>query len=816
MGAVLDALANVGHAVLVAPPGAGKTTVIPLRLLGERWLGGQRIVMLEPRRLAARAAARRMAELLGEPVGQTVGYRTRDEKVVGSNTRIEVITEGILVRRLQSDPTLAGTGLVVLDEVHERNLVSDLSLALLLDARQALRPDLRVVAMSATVDAGRLAAVLGGSAGPSPVVTSDGRRYPVTVRWWPPFAQDRTEAHVARVVVQALAADPEGDVLVFLPGAAEIDRTARALSGVGTASHPVDVRPLYGALPMAAQDRALAPSPEGRRRVVLATDIAESSLTVAGVRIVVDAGLVRSPRFDPGTGLTRLVTSPASKAAADQRAGRAGRLGPGIAHRLWSEADHARRAPYPEPEIAVVDLAGLALEVAAWGSTPSELPFLDPPPERAWAEAQLLLEALGALDGAGRPTTTGRAMVDLPLHPRLARMVVDGRTRGQGWPATVLAAVLDERDVFGGRRDERPADLADRVAVVSGDRTHPAANRDAVRSAARRAREIARRVSVKPTPIDANVLGGLVGLAYPDRIAQARGGGRFRLRAGGGGWLPDTDHLAPAPFLAVADLDVGLGDGRIRTAAAFDEVDVRALLGAEVETVTTTTWDSDRDDLRQRIETRAGALVLATSVGPAQAGEEATDALVERVRATGGSVLGWTSGARALQARMRFLHGVDPARWPDVADAALLETLATWLAPFLTGARGRSDLAGIDLVRVLRAGLDHRGLLDLDRLAPTRVELGNGRHLDVTYGADTGPTASTRLQRLYGTTRHPMVAAGRVPVVLHLLSPAGRPVQITADLPGFWQGTWSDVRKEMAGRYPRHAWPMDPATASPS
>lgn len=756
-----------------------------------------------------------MAELLGEPVGQTVGYRTRDEKVIGRDTRIEVITEGILVRRLQQDPTLAGTGLVVLDEVHERNLVSDLSLALLLDAREALRPDLRVLAMSATVDAGRLAAVLGGADGAAPVVTSDGRQYPVRVQWWPPSTQDRTEAHVARVVVQALAASPEGDVLVFLPGAAEIDRTARALGGVGTAQHPVDVRPLYGALPMAEQDRALAPSPEGRRRVVLATDIAESSLTVAGVRIVVDAGLVRSPRFDPGTGLTRLVTSPGSKAAADQRAGRAGRLGPGVAHRLWSEGDHARRAPYPEPEISVVDLAGLALEVAAWGSTLGDLPFLDPPPERAWAEAQLLLVALGALDHAGRPTATGRAMVDLPLHPRLARMVLDGRDRGQGWSASVLAAVLDERDLFGGRRDERPADLADRVAAVSGDRTHPAANRDAVRSATRRAREIARRVGIKPTPVDVNALGLLVGLAYPDRIAQARGGGRFRLRAGGGGWLPDIDHLAPSPYLAVADLDVGLGDGRIRTAAALDEADVRNLVGAEVETVTSTAWDSSRDDLRQRTEVRVGALVLATTVGPAQAGEEATDALVDRVRATGGSVLGWTDGARVLQARLGFLHGVEPERWPDVADAALLETLDTWLAPFLAGARGRADLARIDLVRVLRAGLDHRSLLDLDRLAPTRVELGNGRHLNVTYG-DTGPVASTRLQRLYGTARHPMVANGRVPVILHLLSPAGRPVQITADLPGFWQGTWSDVRKEMAGRYPRHSWPVDPVSALPS
>ena len=810
------ALASVGQAVLVAPPGAGKTTVIPIRLLGEPWLDGQRIVVLEPRRLAARAAARRMAELVGEPVGETVGYRTRDERVVGSRTRIEVITEGILVRRLQGDPTLVGTGLVVLDEVHERNLVSDLSLALLLDARRGLRPDLRVLAMSATVDAGRLAETLGGADGVAPVVTSDGRQHAVVVQWWPPAPQDRPEAHVARVVSQALALEPEGDVLVFLPGAAEIDRTARLLTGVGTGGAPVDVLPLYGALPMAQQDRALAPSPDGRRRVVLATDIAESSLTVAGVRLVVDAGLVRSPRFDPGTGLTRLVTSPASKAAADQRAGRAGRLGPGVAHRLWSEADHARRAAYPEPEISVVDLAGLALEVAAWGSTVEDLPFLDPPPKRAWAEAQMLLEALGAVDAAGRPTVAGRAMVELPLHPRLARMVVDGHRQGLGWPAAVLAAVLDERDVFGGRRDERPADLAERVSAVAGDRSHPAANRDAIRSATRRAREIARRVSIKPSPIDLSVLGPLVAMAYPDRIAQTRGGGRFRLRAGGGGWLPDADHLAPAPFLAVADLDVGLGDGRIRTAAALDEADVRALVGDEVETVTTTAWDPVRDDLRRRTESRAGALVLATSEGPAEPGDAATAALVDRVRATGGSVLGWTDGARALQARLGFLHLVDPVRWPDVADAALLENLDAWLVPFLAGIHRRVDLARIDLARVLRASLGHRELVDLDRLAPTRLELGNGRQINVVYEGEAGPSAAVRLQKLYGTSQHPTVAGGRVPVILHLLSPAGRPVQITADLPGFWRGTWGEVRKEMAGRYPRHSWPTDPASAAPS
>ncbi len=810
---VRAALAHRGTAVLVAPPGAGKTTVVPIRLLAEPWLADQRVVVLEPRRLAARAAARRMAELLGEPVGRTVGYRTRDEQVVSAATRIEVITEGILVRRLQADPTLEGTGLVALDEVHERSLVTDLSLAFVLDARRGVRPDLRVLAMSATIDADRLAAVLGDGGPPAPVVSSTGRLHPVAVRWWPPEPRDRMEAHAARVVGRALAAQPEGDVLVFLPGAAEIDRTARALSGALPAT--VAVRPLHGSLPVADQDRALAPSAPGERRVVLATDIAESSLTVAGVRIVVDAGLARGPRFDPGTGLTRLETLPASVAAADQRAGRAGRLGPGVAHRLWSEADHARRTPFPAPEISVVDLAGLALEVAAWGADVDDLPFLDRPPARAWAEAQLLLGELGAVDGRGRPTVAGRAMVGLPLHPRLARMVVEGGSGGKGWPAAVLAAVLGERDVFGGRRDERPSDLAERVAAVADDRRHPAANRDAVRTARRRAKEIARRARTGSGTVEPSALGPLVALAYPDRVAQARGGGHFRLRGGGGGWLPDSDHLASSAFLAVADLDPGVGDGRIRTAAALDEADVRSLVGDDATTVTTVAWDPGRADVRRRTEERSGALVLRTTEGRAEPGQATVGVLVDQVLATSGALLPWTDGARALQARLGFLHRADPRRWPNVSDAALLADLDRWLAPHLVSATGVRDLARLDLSRTLRAGLDHRATTDLDRLAPNRLTLGNGRSITVTYDGEAGPQASARLQDLFGTTVQPTVVDGRVPVVLHLLSPAGRPVQITADLPGFWAGTWAVVRKELAGRYPKHDWPTDPATARP-
>ena len=822
-GAVVEALRADGAAVLVAPPGAGKTTVVPIWLTAEPVLGAGRIVMLEPRRLAARAAARRMAAILGEPVGRRVGYRTRDEKVGGRDVRVEVVTEGILVRRLQADPTLEGTSVVILDEVHERNLVSDLSLALLDDVRRSLRPDLAVLAMSATVDASRVAEALGID-GPAPVLTSEGRQHPVSVEWWPPSGRDRELDHVARSVVRALAERPSGDVLVFLPGAGEIGRVQRILTGAVPSA--VDVRPLHGSLPPGEQDLALAPSPPGRRRVVLATDIAESSLTVDGVSIVVDAGLSRGPRYDPSSGLTRLVTRPASQASADQRAGRAGRTGPGTAVRLWPEAEHRSRARFADPEISVVDLAGLALELAVWGSEPADLAFPDQPPPGAWAEAGSLLRQLGALTPDVRPTRTGRAMAALPLHPRLARMVVAAEESGEGWTAALLAAVLDERDVVGGRRDERTADLAERVSLVVGRSSNDDGRRsDAHRRAAavgRRAKEIARRAGISLGHVDLGELGPVVALAHPDRIAQARGGGRFRMRDGGGGWLPDIDPLASADFLAVADLDAadrvdrrsGV-DGRIRLAAPLDRADVETVLAHQIEEVTVTEWDRDRNDLRSRHEVRAGAIVLSSREGRPEPGESNVAALLEHVASSGGSVLRWTDAARSLQGRVALLRRHDPA-WPDLSDAALFAEgrPAEWLAPFLAGAVGRADLEALDLHTVLRTCLDHDQQRQVDRLLPRSITLGSGRTLSIDYSGEV-PAVSTRVQDLYGTTVHPTVMDGRLPVVVHLLSPAGRPVQVTADLPGFWAGSWVEVRKEMAGRYPRHDWPADPANATP-
>ncbi len=798
------ALAEAGSAVLVAPPGAGKTTIVPLRLLEEPWLAGGRIVVLEPRRLATRAAARRMASLLREEVGATVGYTTRDERRVGRSTRIEVVTEGVLTRRLQGDPSLPGVGLVVFDELHERSLHADLALALVLDARPALRPDLRLLAMSATLEAAKVAALLGDA----PVIESKGRAHEVTVRWVPRRPKERVDAATVAAVQRAVR-EEAGDVLVFLPGAGDIRRVESSLA----LPSDVDVRPLFGALSAPAQDAALAPSPAGRRRVVLATDIAETSLTVEGVRVVVDSGESRTPRFDARSGLTKLHTGPISRASATQRAGRAGRTGPGVAYRLWSKLEHAARRPYAEPEIASVDLAGLALELAVWGADPAQLSFLDPPPARALEEARSLLTMLGAVDAGGRPTPLGRAMADLPVHPRLGRMVVAAAGDGLGWTACLLAALLEDRDVLRGRPDDLPTDVAERVALIADpSNRHPHADPGAVRNASRRAGELARRAGVRKSTVDPTRCGAVLGLAYPDRLAQARTGARFRLRNGAGAWVPAHDPLAGEAFLAVAEIDAGRGDGRIRLAAGLDTADMEAAAGGAEESVTVS-WDPARDDLRAKVERRLGSLVLATAEGPAPAGEPTTRALVARARATRLGALHWTDKARAVQARAAFARRTLGGEWPDLSDAALVASLDDWLPPLLAGATSRAGIERVDITGALRRQL---GTLapELDRVAPTHLTLANGRQATVDYSGPQ-PTMAVRVQDLFGTAVHPTVAGGKVPVVLQLLSPAGRPVQVTADLPGFWAGTWAEVRKEMAGRYPKHPWPADPLAAQP-
>ncbi|MDP2293668.1 MAG: ATP-dependent helicase HrpB [Actinomycetota bacterium] len=807
--AVADALRDHGTAVLVAPPGAGKTTLAPQVLLHEPWLAGRRIVMLEPRRLATRAAAQRMASLLGERVGETVGYQTRDERHIGRQTRIEVVTEGVLTRRLQHDPSLDGYGLVVFDEVHERNLPTDLGLALLLDARSTLRPDLRVLAMSATPDTKGLLKVLGSD---TPVASSDGRMHPVELVWAPMAKQDRVPEAMAALVHRALREQP-GDVLVFLPGIGEIRRVQGMLES--SVANDVDVYPLAGALSLAEQDHALAPSPKGRRRVVLSTDIAESSLTVDGVRVVVDAGLARVPRFDQRTGMSRLTTVSTSRASADQRAGRAGRTEPGAAYRLWSKLEHGTRRAHLEPEITQVDLAGLVLELAAWGTPVDELRWADAPPSRTLQQANELLVRLDALTDDGRLTDRGRRMLALPLHPRLARMV-DGAAAADRSLACVVAALLDERDVFRGRPDELPSDLSLRVSVVCGQYHDRADTRD-VRRVRERAADIAQRAGMRLDLDDVRPAraGIVLALAYPDRIAVRRSQpGQFQLRSGSSAWTPPTDPLADERFVVAADLDGKRDNARIRIGAALDVDDVITTLADQIERRESVVWDKQRDDLVLRVETRLGGMLLDEQVRAAPPGDATVAALVERVRTTRLAALQWPERALLLRARVAFVrHHLGGGGWPDWSDKALLATLDEWLAPYLVGATGAADLARLDTELLLSSQLGWDRSTSLAELAPSHLDTPAGRTAVIDYSRHV-PTASVRVQDLFGLREHPTVA-GTVPVALELLSPADRPIQITSDLPGFWAGTWADVRKEMAGRYPKHQWPADPASANP-
>jgi ATP-dependent helicase HrpB len=816
---VVETLAALGialdersAAVLVAAPGAGKTTVVPLWLLDQPWLGDRRIVMLEPRRLATRAAAQRMAALLGEPVGRTVGYQTRDERHIGEHTRIEVVTEGVLTRRLQHDPELPGVGIVIFDEVHERNLPTDLGLALALDVRATLRPDLRLLAMSATPDTRRLVDLLGLDA-PAPVIESAGREHPVDVRSLPPGKGVRIEQATADAVLTALRDEP-GDVLVFLPGIGEIRRVEQLLASRVPAD--VDVRPLAGALSLADQDLALTPSPAGRRRVVLSTDIAESSLTVAGVRVVVDAGLARVPRFDPRTGMTRLTTVTTSRASADQRAGRAGRTEPGVCYRLWSKLEQNTRLAHLPAEITQVDLAGLALELAAWQATAESLSFLDPPPAKTLQTARALLVELEALSPTGTITDTGRAMLGLPVHPRLARLVVAAPANLRAL-ACVVAAVVDERDVLRGRVDELPADLALRVRLVCGDTRDDRADRRVIERVRDRALDIARRARVRLVfdEVDAAHTGSVLALGFPDRVATRRSQlGQFQLRTGGGAWVGKDDPLAREPFVVAADLDGNRTSARVRLGAGLDAEELETALADHIERRETLTWDKQRNDLVVRVETRLGNMTVSDQVRGPTPGADTTAALVERVAATRLAALDMALAA-GLRSRLAFVrHRFPDGGWPDTSDKHLLATLGEWLAPYLVHATGRADLERLDVPMLLSNLLSWDQQMDLADLAPATLDTPSGRRVPIDYSRDH-PTASVRVQDLFGLTTHPTVARGTVAVSLELLSPADRPIQITSDLPGFWAGSWSEVRKEMAGRYPKHQWPLDPAAAPP-
>jgi len=795
------ALRDRGAAVLVAPPGAGKTTRVPLALLDEPWLGEKSIVVLEPRRLSTRAAARRMASMLGEEVGETVGYRVHLDSRVGPKTRIEVVTEGILTRRLLGDPELDGIGAVLFDEFHERSLNADLGLALTLESRAALRPDLRLLVMSATIDGAAVARLLGGA----PVIESRGRVHPVETRHLGDTPLAEIEAATVSAIHRALA-EESGSVLVFLPGEREIRRVADRLGDLGAS---ITLHPLYGALPPREQDEAIRPAAGGRRKIVLATSIAETSLTIEGVRVVVDAGLARVSRFDARTGMSRLETVRTSRASADQRRGRAGRTEPGICYRLWSEGAERAMAPALPAEILVADLAPLALDLAAWGaSDPSSLSWLDAPPAAAIEQARSLLKDLGALDGEARITAHGRRMSELPLHPRLAHMVLAGADRGSGSRACEVAALLSERDVL--IVAARDPDLRRRLEVLSGA-LDPHAHRGRVAEARQAAADWRRRLRLRHENGGLSV-GALVAMAYPGRVAQRRGGaGQYRLANGRGAMLAPEDPLAREEFLAIADLDDSGRDARVFVAAPLSRAEIEELFGARIESIEEVGWDERTESVIASRRIRLGALILEETRLEAVSAEARVEAMIEGIRAIGLDALPWTPALRGFQARNLFLRRLDPT-WPDFSDTALLGDLETWLGPYLGGASRRAHLARIDLAAALEARLDWQQRKKLDTLAPTHLEVPSGSRIALDYASDP-PVLAVKLQEMFGQVDTPKVGGGRVAVVVHLLSPAGRPLQVTQDLGNFWRAGYAAVRAELRGRYPKHPWPEDPVAA---
>jgi ATP-dependent helicase HrpB len=795
---LLQALARHGRAVLQAPPGAGKTTRVPLALLRSGQVTG-RILMLEPRRLAARASAERMAATLGEPVGQTVGYAMRGAVRTGPDTRIEVITEGLLTRRLQSDPGLEGVGAVLFDEFHERSLQADLGLALTWELRGALREDLQILVMSATLDAGPVAALMDDA----PVVTAEGRAYPVDTRWRDGAVprMTRIEAATAETVLAALA-ETAGGVLVFLPGESEIRRTMAALSG--RLPNGVDLHPLYGALPPAAQRAAIAPAREGRK-LVLATTIAETSLTIEDIRVVVDAGLSRRARFDPGSGMSRLVTDRVTRAEADQRRGRAGRVAPGVCYRLWTRGEEGALAAYPPAEIEAADLTGLALDLAQWGAEPEALAFLTPPPPAALNEARALLRSLGALDAAGRITPHGTTLAALPLHPRLAHMMAVA-----GPQAAPLAALLSDRDPLRGAG----TDLARRLDALAGRTGADGGDAGALARIRTEARRLARRPPRTKGETPRLSPGEMAALAYPDRIALRRPGDapRYLLSGGKGAVLDAADALSGQRLLVAVDLDGDRTEARVRLAAPLAESELRALYGTAIETVETCSWDARARRVAALRQDRFGALVLSESRWADAPADALAAATLEGVRHLGLSALKPSDRFRLLRARLAVARAVQPDL-PDPDEAALLRSADQWLLPWLDGVRTAADLARVDAGQALAAALDHAQTTALDRIAPGSWTTPAGRRVEIDFGGDA-PEVSVRLQEVFGVTRHPQV--GGRPLRLTLLSPARRPVQTTTDLPGFWSGSYAEVRKDMRARYPRHPWPDDPAEAAPT
>jgi ATP-dependent helicase HrpB len=806
LGAVTASLVRGPNLVLVAPPGAGKTTRVPLALLEAPWLEDRKIVVLEPRRIAARAAADYMARSLGEKTGETIGIRARLSSAVGPGTRIEVVTEGVFTRMIIDDPALEGIGAVLFDEFHERSLDADLGLALALDAQRGLRPDLRLVVMSATLDTARVAALLGEA----PVVHSEGRSFPVETRYLGREPALRIEDQMATAIVRALSAQT-GSVLAFLPGQGEIRRVADRLGERLAGSGDIAIAPLHGGLDAAAQDAAIRPAPAGRRKVVLATTIAETSLTIEGVRIVVDSGLARVPRYDADVGIGRLVTVRASRASADQRRGRAGRTEPGVCYRLWDEPATRSLPAFAEPEIRNSDLSGLLLDCAAWGvSDVARLDWLDPPPASACSAARQELVLLGALDESGRITELGRRYRALPVPPRLARMLVLAAERGAAREAAEVAAVLVERGLGGDSTD-----LETRLADFRRDRGRRADDmRRLAANWARMANAGNHRGGAKRDRLST---AAVLALAYPDRIAKARSEpGQFLLANGRAAALDAHDPLARSPYLVIAELQGAAATGRILLAARLEEAELAAVAGARFTEEDELTFDAASAALRARRVRRLGAITMASEPRPVGPGARSADMLAAGIATLGIDRLPWTKGQLQLRARVAFLRGLKGEAWPDLSDEALARTAVQWLAPMLQGKTRLPDVTSDDLSAALDGLIDWSLRSALEKEAPTHFEAPTGHRHPIDYEGASAPAVHLRVQELFGLDRHPAVAGGTLPLTLYLLSPAQRPIQITRDLPGFWRGSWKDVKAEMRGRYPRHPWPDDPATATPT
>jgi len=805
-GELCARLRETPRGVLVAPPGAGKTTRVPLVLLDEPWAAKGKIIVLEPRRLAARAAAERMASLRGEALGDVVGLRVRLQSKISAKTRIEVVTEGVFARMILDDPSLEGVAAVLFDEFHERSLDADLGLALALDAQAGLREDLRILVMSATLDGARVARLMGNC----PVIESQGRAFPVETRHQTRDSRARLEDEVSKIVTRALA-EEHGSLLVFLPGQGEILRIADQLREK-IRDPLVDICPLFGAMERAAQDLAVTPAKAPRRKIVLATSIAETSITIEGVRVVIDSGLTRVQRYEPDLGLSRLETVRVSRAAADQRRGRAGRTEPGVCYRMWEEAGTGALEPFAQPEILSADLSGLLLDLAAWGvRDPSSLTWLDAPPAPAIKEARALLESLGALDAQATITDEGKAIRALPLPPRLARMVIDAARQGEATLAADIALVLVERGLGGDH-----CDLTERIERLRRDRSRRA--EDGRRLAQNWAQAAKRAVNgAADHGTDLHDCGRLLALAFPDRLAKARGKpGEFLMANGRAAFVEAHDRLAREPWLAIAEVTGRASAARILAAAPISETEVETIAGARLITQEITSFDRQAAALRTRRLRRFDAITLSEQTLPTAATSESAQELARGIAALGVVRLPWTKALKQWRDRVMFLRAAEGDEWPDLSDEALTRDIETWLAPFIEGRTSLSSVSEDDVQNALHALLPWDMQRRLESEAPTHFEAPTGTRVAVDYEAEVGPVLAIRVQELFGLSTHPSLANGRVPLVLHLLSPAHRPIQITKDLPGFWKGSWSAVKTEMKGRYPRHVWPDDPASALPT